>query len=88
MHTYDPQYTSTYGVGLKKENWINFFMQLITGICGNNYYNVYDHVPNKYVQLFMPFTGKVIRAYSKLNKLMDLRKKCCEHRRVEFKTQI
>jgi hypothetical protein len=62
---------STYGVGLNKK-LDKMFMQLITGICGNNYYNVFDHVPNKYVQLFTPFTGKVIRAYSKLNKLMDL----------------
>jgi hypothetical protein len=49
---------------------------MITGICGNNYYNVFDHVPNKCVQLFTPFTGKIISAYSKLNKLMVLRKKC------------
>jgi len=60
-----------------KESWIKFFMRLIRGICGNNYYNVFDNIPNKYKQLFTPFTGKVIRAYSKLNKLMDHRKKCC-----------
>ena len=76
MHTDDPQYTSIYGVGLNKK-LDKIFMQLITGICGNNYYNVFDHVPNKYAQLFRLFTGKVIHAYSKLNKLMDLRKKYC-----------
>jgi len=60
-----------------KESWITFLIWLIREICGNNYYNVFDHIHNKYIQLFTPFTGKVIRAYSKLNKLVDLRKKCC-----------